>query len=226
MQSLKFLGTGSGFTFNHTNAYFETATDFVLLDISMMNLEKLLLLKPYEKETYVLITHMHPDHVSGLAMLIQWYFYKFDKKLIILSPSIDIYCDIYQFLFIQGVQKDIYEIKLTEDIKKEWFVSKIQTNHAPELNSCWSYMLRINGKIIFYTGDTNDITWSQDALFFDEAYIDVSASYGGVHLKFDDVKDILVKMAKNADIFIMHIDDMDKMKNLINGTKLKITETN
>lgn len=222
MQSLKFLGNGSGFTFGHTNAFFETENKIVLIDISMVNLEKFLSIKPYLKDTYVVITHMHPDHVSGLAMLIQWYYYKFNKKLTVLCKCNELLLDLNDFLRLQGISSDIYNIK-NNISSLDCILDVINTEHAPELKNCYSYIFNVNGRKILYTGDTNTLRPYKDKEY-DEIYIDVSVTYGGVHLKFDDVKTELIAMSEKAEVYIMHVDDMAAMKKLIIGTNIKIAE--
>ena len=66
---INFLGNGSGFTNSHTNAYFEKEDDLVLIDLSMINYGKIMdfPLSKY-KNILILITHMHPDHVSWVGM--------------------------------------------------------------------------------------------------------------------------------------------------------------
>ena len=53
----------------------------------------------------------------------------------------------------------------------------------------------------------------------------MSCEYGKVHLLYDDVKEKVSKLAEDTDVYFMHIDNMDKMKELIKDTNIKIVET-
>ena len=72
----------------------------------------------------------------------------------------------------------------------------------------YGFKLKINDKIIVYTGDTRIlqpfIPYLQNC---NEFYVDVSKN-GGVHIKFEDVIDDLKEIKKNnVKIFLMHLDD-------------------
>ncbi|MBR3180641.1 MBL fold metallo-hydrolase [Candidatus Saccharibacteria bacterium] len=68
---LKFLGVSSGHSDSHTNAYFKPDPEtLVFIDISMLNIEKARKLLGWNlKRVIVLITHLHPDHASGVVSL-------------------------------------------------------------------------------------------------------------------------------------------------------------
>ena len=226
MQSLKFLGNGSGFSKTHNNAFFETKDEFIIIDCSMLNIHKLLELKPYDKETFLFVTHMHDDHVSGIPLLCQYYFYVYKRKLNIIVPK-NIYEDMKQELNIKGIDSNIYNLFDTKQLNKEWFLDCIATSHAPELeNKCFGYIFFIKDKKCVYTGDTNTLEPFKEYInTCEELYIDVSASYGRVHLKYEDIKEDLLKISNEKEIYLMHIDDEIKMNQLIQNTKIKIVKS-
>jgi ribonuclease BN (tRNA processing enzyme) len=221
--TLKFFGNGSGFTNHHTNAYFETDEEVVLIDCSMLSLEKILKLELYKKPTFLFITHMHDDHVSGISLLIQYYYYVYHQEFTIIVPK-TLLNDVVTDLTIKGIPKEAYRIITTYSWgNRTWFEKEIPTRHAMELAGCFGYVFNIEGKKVVYTGDTNTLIPFEDELEdADELYVDVSANYGGVHCKFENVKEQLLEYAKHMDVYIMHIDDMDCMENLVKGTPLKI----
>lgn len=224
---IKFLGNGSGFAKTHTNAYFIEDNTFVMLDCSMLNLMKLLDLKPWEyKYSCLFITHMHDDHFSGVTLLIQYYYYVYHTKLDIYIPK-ELKEDILTELKIKGISIDICNILTTDIIKNNWFIKEIPTTHAPELDGkCFGYEFNINGTHCVYSGDTNTLEPYLSLLTPNtEFYVDISASYGSVHLKYDDIKDKLFELIENnVSIYIMHIDDENKMKELIKNTKIQMVE--
>jgi ribonuclease BN (tRNA processing enzyme) len=230
---IKFLGNGSGFTNSHNNAYFVTKNnDLVLIDLSMMHYETITNF-PLSKfnNIYILVTHMHDEHTSGIGMIIQYCHYVLKKDLTITVPC-TLLNVIKRELAIKGILEDIYNITYLDD-KLEWFVKTISVEHAPELNNftsgyCYGYVLNIDNTICIYSGDTNSIEPFMEYVKNGcEFYIDVSYSYGGVHVKYDDVKDKLIELSNNGvKVILMHLDDIKSIKRVINGTKLQIAEIN
>ncbi|HBE86714.1 MAG TPA: hypothetical protein DDW53_17100, partial [Lachnoclostridium sp.] len=73
---LHFLGSGSAFypLYKNTIAYFELNNDLYLIACGETVFETLLSLVDLEqyREIYVVITHLHADHVGSLASLISY----------------------------------------------------------------------------------------------------------------------------------------------------------
>ncbi|MBR2659593.1 hypothetical protein IKD60_02425 [Candidatus Saccharibacteria bacterium] len=86
---LQFLGTGSGFADTHNNAFWfadvlfcadapSTQSDcrqcLFLIDLSLLNFQKVVKLIEDSGVCYVviLLTHIHPDHASGIGTLMDW----------------------------------------------------------------------------------------------------------------------------------------------------------
>lgn len=135
-----------------------------------------------------------------------WYIY--NKKVTVYSC-----CEkIKEYLEITGTTKEAYDIK-AEKSNLEF----IKTKHVKEIDS-YGFKLNIKGKNIVYTGDTSTllpfIPYLNDC---DEFYVDVS-KYGGVHLKFEDAIDDLRKIKENGvNVFLMHIDNKEYIRNLNNN---------
>lgn len=224
---LTFLGNGSGFTNTHTGAYFTYKNDLIIIDCSMLNVHKILELDINNFDNvYLLITHMHDDHTSGIGLFIQYMFYVYKKKLNILIPT-ELGCDVKVDLTIKGIPDDIYKLIDLNGVNFEWFIDKIKTNHSPELNGkCFGYKINVNGTKIVYSGDTNILDVYEKYLRdCDEFYVDVSALYGKVHLRYEDVEQKLLSYIKDfdLDIFIMHIDDEETLRKIIHKD-IKIAE--
>lgn len=220
---LHFFGTGSGFTDSHTNAYFFHNDDLILIDLSMQHISKALDIirsKKYLNHIYMVITHMHDDHVSGLTLFIQYLYYTMNnRKLKIVIPQ-ELLADVTNELLIKGILPGLYEIipasqftdtALTQNpAVNQWLTRCIPTRHAPELKSkCFGYEFNINGQKVLYSGDTNRLTdflpYTEDA---DEFYVDCSFNYGGVHLKWSPKLKIQLKQIRNhTKVYLMHIDN-------------------
>lgn len=226
---LKFLGNGSGFAKTHTGAYFIDNKDLVVIDCSMLNLQKILDLGMNNfKNVYLLITHMHDDHFSGVSLFIQYMNYIYKNKLNLVLPS-ELIEDVKLEFKIKGIPNTIYNLINVDENKPNWFINKIKTQHAPELEGkCFGYVLDINNTKICYSGDTNILNVYEPYLNeCKEFYIDVSALYGGVHLKYSNVEDNLLSYIRKykLDIYMMHIDDEEELRK-IKHSSIKIVELN
>ena len=202
---LKFLGNGSGFTEYHNNCYFIEDDNLIFIDLSMLNIQKALKVQKNYDNVSILVTHMHDDHVSGIGLFAQYLFYVFT---------------------IKGVNLDIVDIIVIED--GDFCIEKvIPTSHTPELKGkSFGYKLNIKGKKLVYSGDTNCLSdfepYLNDCFAF---YVDTSFSYGGVHLKWEDVKYRLYSIAENCTVYLMHMDDITAFKSLdLHGRNIKLVD--
>lgn len=235
---VNFFGTGSGFTSSHTNAYFFKDKNIVLIDLSMQHVEKAvnLVKKTKPEDVYLILTHMHPDHVSGIVMFAQHLFYTMGMNLKIIVPN-ELYKDIIKILEIEGAERSMcYVIPIHRDKEtairmplsvrekykifiSSWLLDIIDTDHAPELyGKCFGYRFCIDDSYIIYTGDTCSlenfmpyIKWKNCS--HTEFYVDCSLHYGKVHLKWENIKDQLKNMADSGiKVYLMHMDDEEEMK--------------
>lgn len=223
---LKFLGNGSGFTDKHTNAFYEYDGKLILIDLSMLNIQKALKVQENYSDVNVIVTHMHDDHVSGIGLFAQYLFYCYHKKLKIFVPN-NLFDDMQTEMRIKGINMDIIELSKV-DKGVLGIENVIETNHAPELKGkCFGYIFKLNDKLIVYTGDTCKLEDFESYLKdCNEFYVDCSYNYGGVHLKWTNVKEKLIEFSKIMFVYLMHIDNEDirvEVEDLKNE-KLKIAE--
>lgn len=218
---LKFLGSGSGFADEHTSAYFYTEkNEMVIIDCSMLNVQKL---KKIDlsccERFYVLVTHTHGDHASGLGLLAQYLYFTQQKQLTIIAPSLEVKENIrYLLEEIEGCDSTWYKLHSVEEVYLPWIGRVIPTTHSPQLEGkCFGYRLVIDDKNIIYTGDTSTIApfrpyFTQNCEF----YVDISVHYGMIHLKLDEVLEELVEYAnKGVKIYLMHLDDKKAAEEIV-----------
>ena len=92
-KALHFLGTGDAFSRHPNNAYFRPDEDtLVFIDLDARNFmrAKREIERKVPKRIYVLITHMHNDHVSGIPTLAEWLKYRcsdYNDSLHICAPE-------------------------------------------------------------------------------------------------------------------------------------------
>ncbi len=220
---LNFLGRDSGFGNDHTSAFFYTeSNDIVVIDCPISTFQKLRKtdLSKHE-QIYVLITHTHGDHIGGLGLFVQHVFFNLHKTITVVAPSKEVESDIQTVLTIEGNETSWYQIitanMLTE---KNWFVSCVMTEHAPQLKGkCFGYVFVISGKVVVYTGDTSTLEPFKPYFgLCNELYVDTSVHYGMIHLKLEDALVDFIRLSQNGtEVFLMHLDDSDAAKKIADG---------
>lgn len=214
---LNFLGRGSGFSDiseGHTSAFFETSdNDLVIIDLPMSSFYKL---KNFDlskyNNVYVLITHTHGDHISGLGLFAQLIFFVFKKKIKIIAPSDIVKTDLSTVLQIEGNDPDWYFLNTAENFKhtycKTWFKTEVKTTHSPQLeDKCFGYVFNIDNTNIVYTGDTSTLKPFEEYLTPDsELYVDTSVHYGQIHMKLEN---LLKENLDNINVYLMHLDALE-----------------
>lgn len=246
MQILNFLGVGSGLSDSHNNCWFireglinKDANGLFFIDMSMLNVNKAMeiIVNNLDKKISLLVTHTHPDHVSGIGMLLQKCYYMYGITVRIIVPDM-LKHPLMTMLTIQGITRkqengrEMYEV-LEADTNK-WMgksslyqtigIEAFVTPHAPELSYNYGYFILMPEKqYILYSGDTNTISRMKEYLNHNmgvkkQVYVDMSFSYGKnkkkedrVHLLFDDSINEIYEIADTSDVsnlYFMHIDDM------------------
>lgn len=209
-KTLTFLGSDAGFGKANNSAYIERANKLTIIDCGFTVFEKIkgkFDLTKYD-EIEIIITHLHNDHAGSLSQIILYAYFVFNKKIKVISQ-----CEhIAEYLQFCGTPKEAYEL-----LKETDNITMIKTEHTPYLDA-YGFEIIVDGKNIVYTGDTNTINpflpYINEA---DELYIDVSKT-GGAHIKIEDIAEKLEEIKNNGtDIFLMHVDDKEFMKNYVNG---------
>lgn len=224
---LYFFGRGSVFTEKHNSAFFINDDELVLLDCSDYTFQQIRTNKvdlSNIKKIYVLITHTHGDHINGLDILIEYMWFVLHIPVIVVVPSISLLTDIVYILNILGCSKSWYSIIYCNNLKKEWFISSIRTEHVDQLRFCFGYNLNINGKNVVYTGDT--VTLDPYIKYLSkDSYLYTECSYNdsGVHLYINDVLDKLIQLSENnVHVYLMHLDNEEKISEMIKDTCIKL----
>ena len=200
--TLTFLGRDSGFGEKNNSAYIEINGDLILIDCGFTVFEQVK--ERFDLSKYnrikIIITHLHNDHAGSLSQLILYSYFVYNKKVTVISK-----CEkIKEYLDITATLEEAYELK--QDIEF------IKTEHVKDLDA-YGFKINLNKKNIVYTGDTSTIEPFMPYMEnCDELYIDVSKG-GGVHIKIDDVIDILNKIKENGtEIYLMHLDDKEYIR--------------
>lgn len=208
--TLTFLGSDSGFGLKNNSAYYEKNKELILIDCgftvfhevtSKLDLSKYDVIK-------IIITHLHNDHAGSLSQLILYLWFVLKKKAIVVSN-----CEhIKDYLDITGTPSEAYELK--NSLPDLTF---IKTEHVKYLDT-YGFKSTFNNKNIIYTSDTTTLDPFLPYMnTCNEFYIDVS-KYGGAHIKIDEVTNTLKDLKQNnINIYLMHMDDKEYIKNITNN---------
>lgn len=220
---LKFLGRGSAFTDEHNSACFVSNDELVIMDCSMTTFKTLneLNMTLYER-VYVLVTHTHGDHVSGIGMLIDLLHFSVKTPITIVAPSPEVEADLFYLLSrIEGCRSDWYDLVSADELDKEWMICPILTTHTEELaGKCFGYCLEINGNRVVFTGDTNTLLPFEKYLGRGAyLYTEMSAYKSPVHLYCADMKDKIKTLCDSGvHVYLMHLDDEKRIAQTMEGT--------
>lgn len=239
---LKFIGNGSAFNVERGNnsAYYIKGDKMLLIDCGSNIFERIIKNNLLDgiNEVHVLVTHTHADHVGSLADLILYMFY---AKREIGKPKVYVYADyalnVEDFLILNGVITKTHYVAVLTFIGNTHFESfnvfddvnytPFFTTHVDELEST-GFILSIDDKCIYYSGDTSHISqFDIDALkdnVYDYMYVDTcKADYeGNVHLSLRKLTELIPEYLRHK-VYCMHLDagfDVTEAKGLgFNVTK-------
>jgi len=217
---LKFIGCGSAFNteLGNNSAYIKNGNKLLLIDCGSNTFDSIMSMNLLDgiDDIIVLITHTHPDHIGSLGDLIFYSYYSMgnvgEPCLTVLSPK---GTPVGTLLHLMGVNKKLYinfkfENLIFTDLNGTMMINTVKVNHVPELK-CFGYEIYFGDKIIYYSGDCNDIP--KDVLrklhngTYDQFYQDTCmADYdGNVHLSLRKL-DELIKQDVRHKVYCMHSD--------------------
>ena len=220
---LTFLGRGSAFADEHNSAYFVDDGNLILIDCPMSSFEKLndMNLTLFD-HIYLLVTHTHGDHISGIGMLVDLLQFSVKTPITIVAPSKEVEGDLFYLLSrIEGCNDSWYELICAEELDVDWLVCSIQTRHTDELSGkCFGYCLTVEGNRVVYTGDTNTLIpyekYISDGSYL---YVEMSAYKSPVHLYCVEMKEkIKAFVSRGVHVYLMHMDDEKRVGEVMADT--------
>lgn len=226
---LKFIGSGSAFNtaLGNNSAYYKKASSLFLIDCGssvFSRIRRFDLLDNINK-LYILITHLHPDHVASLGDLIFYVFYAMKMKAVVFTPDTE---NLSQLLKYMGVKDEVYDLIKLEgeheiiDENLQINVQAYRTIHSESLNS-YGYLMNMEGSKLFYSGDCReipaDIIKMLEQGCLDRIYQD-TCSYDfddNPHMSFDRLC-VTIGRELRSKVYCMHLDeDFDRTKALEQG---------
>ncbi|WP_343208296.1 MBL fold metallo-hydrolase [Anaerolentibacter hominis] len=222
---LRFFGYGSAFNtkLGCNSAFFQIGTDVIVFDQGGDVLPKMLEKNIFEGMTQVhfFITHMHGDHVGGLANAVLClystvYRHKPDKIWVHFpNPKLQ------DFIEMQGVTRDKYtfctdvegEVQL-DDPKEKLFYSFERTQHEPIFGEdMYGFDMEAPGKFhLFYSGDSSRINPKlMDIDKYTHVYHEVSMNPKAVvHTQFEKLVEFTKEFTpeQRKKVHLMHLEDI------------------
>lgn len=211
---LKFIGTGSCFNtkFGNTSAYYYNPNEkhLFLIDCGetvFSSIRYSSILSEAEKID-ILITHLHSDHAGSLESLI--YFCKYVKNIV---PTV-IFPDIYEMKeHLKRVSQEFYNLVTPNEYTK-FNIAYVAQHHVIGMEA-FGYLLTINGKEIFYSGDSKSIDSRVLRVFnygnIDYFYQDVSKFNSDVYMNVEELTRIIPE-EKRKFVTCMHFDDSETVE--------------
>ena len=207
--NIKFLGTGGAFDFEKGTAaaIVEIGGKNILIDCGFSTLPTLAAKDLAKDVDYILITHLHGDHVGSLPSLLPYLVHKVGRSVPkIIFPNEAFRSEIHEFL------TNTYEDKRAEYVSIEEFpeIGYVDTSnqHVEDMTS-FAYYFTEDNKLIYYSGDIGnadtaknflDSRTESDIKVFHETTqrtdIAVHASYKEVEEKLKDYDTYVYHIAK------------------------------
>lgn len=222
---LNFLGKGCAFypLYGNTCAYFVHGKELYLLDCGESAFEQL-----YKKidlneieRAYVIITHLHADHVGSLGTMISYFACVLKKMVYVVHPE----TTIVDLLTLEGISKSFYEYhKLLPENAAGLSAEPVEVHHAEDMQ-CYGYLLRDAEECIFYSGDSAMLPEKVQKLFLagevDRIYHDTATQPSEHHGYYKKLEEVIPE-EKRGQVYCMHLDS--KCEDMLMARGFRIVE--
>lgn len=208
MQELRFLGYGASFypVFGNTNAFLEADGDLYFLDFGEAAYEKVVRrfdLTAYRR-IYVILTHLHADHVGSLASLLSYAHCVLGIAVTVVHP-VD---TVTRLLSLLGIAPDFYRYMTTLPEDCPLSITPYDVPHAADMRA-FGYVLRQGDEAVYYSGDAADVPAPVLEGFLAgriaRMYQDTASHPSSSHCLYTHLEE-LIPAESRARVFCMHLD--------------------
>lgn len=211
MNDLKFLSIGgaTNIEFGGNSCYYKDGDNLLVIDMCESVTKKLFDENAFKdvKNIYVIITHTHFDHVSGLGIFIWYCNFYLNIKPIIIYKTNKYKNTLKKLLKITGVDLKYVDFRNDSNFKiNNLKIELCPTSHVNYLQ-CFGIMFYNNNDKFYYTGDTKDINYIRKLNSDNNVkkiYTEVATETYGVHIKYDDLLDL-----DKSKLVLMHFDTVE-----------------
>ena len=209
-KEINFLGTGGAFNVSQKNncAFHKEGSRMLLIDCGESIFEEIVkksLLKDVT-DLDILITHFHSDHVGSIGSLL-FYTDMLGINTNVIFPNKE---SMNTLLELFGVTNCNYNVLSPIEVDKY----KIKEYKAKHNNmEAYSYLININDKLIYYSGDTKSIPEEVLSLLkdnkIDEFYQDIRIDSNPFHMTVNELNKMIEKEYRSR-VNGMHYDETKK----------------
>lgn len=192
-QTLSFIGNGAAFypKYGNNSAYFKIQSNLILIDCGENIFERIIKKNILKDINYVfiLITHLHSDHIGSLSSLLYYLYYiKKIKANVFFTNSIGALAESgnmdqidYNMNLMKANVSQIINLIMDDNSISPLIIIPIKVSHTNKLRTCLGYIIDTNNIdnkyydnhiIIWYSGDTNEISQRGLSYHPDEIYHD------------------------------------------------------
>lgn len=152
-----FLGSSACFypALHNTSAYFVVENNLSLLDCGETVYERLLVREDIDQydEIYVIITHLHADHVGSLGSMLSYCSCILNRRIYVVHPQKEI-CSL---LSLMGIAKEFYYHQQEFANAVEGLdIIPVEVQYASDVK-CFGYEIRCKDWHIYYSGDAANL---------------------------------------------------------------------
>ena len=161
---IKFLGTGGAFDYQYgtSSATVQTHSHLFLIDCGTSVFQSLMEHNLIEKIDFLVLTHLHGDHVGCLFQYILFNGKSENRKVTILYPDEVFKNNVQQLLDLQFVDQKRYEFVPIESVPTIGFLDTTGQHIEGMLN--YAYYFSEDDELIYYSGDIGKIETAVDFL--------------------------------------------------------------
>lgn len=173
-----FIGKGSAFypPYGNTGAYMLRDKELYLLDCGEMAFDYLYRHANLDaaENVYVILTHLHADHVGSLGTLISYFYCLRKMRIYVVHPE----DAVVRLLALEGLETDAYHYCATMPENRAGLrAAPVKVRHVDNME-CYGYLLSDGEETIYYSGDACEIPQGVKEMFFagkiDRLYQDTS----------------------------------------------------
>ncbi len=209
-KEFSFLGTGGAFNVSQKNncAFYKEGDSLLLIDCGESIFEEIVKNNILDgiKNLNILITHFHSDHVGSIGSLL-FYTDMLGIKTNVIFPNKE---KMNTLLELFGVTNCDYNLLTPVEVDK-YKIKEYKVEHNNM--EAYSYLINIEDKLIYYSGDTKSIP--EQVLFLlknnilDEFYQDIRVDSNPFHMTVDELNQKIEEKYR-AKVNCMHYDESKK----------------
>ena len=213
---IKFIGTGGIFDYKigNSSALVECAIGNILIDCGYTIYPKLVEIDKIKKIDYILITHLHGDHIGSIHPLILHLVNRCKKSVKLIYPTETFLIKLKKYLDIFLVDANKYvEFVNINDIGQIGFVDT--TNHHVNGLESYAYYFNNEKAFVYFSGDLGDIQITKNFLEKIEhkniiVFHETSFIHGKAHVYYKELMDF--SRRNQYSVYAYHCDHLNAPK--------------